>query len=299
MQALVTGASGFTGRHLVEFLLSQGCTVHTLGRQKVPGAEHHPLSLDLPSIQSIITKIRPDYLFHLAGCVTSTSLSEIFNVNVIFAAHLLEALDLAGLSDHTRILIVGSAAEYGTVSEQSLPISEDFAPNPYSLYGISKFTQTQMALNWAQSHRKLLVVRPFTIVGPGMPEHMAIGNFVRQIKAIMKQGRKGKIETGNIDVQRDFLSIQDTVEIYWKLIQTEGAFGRVINACSGRPIALKTMLSYLLEKSGGEIDVCQSERMVRSIDMKTHYGDNRLLLDLVGDMELTSWEKPLDLMLER
>ena len=298
MRALVTGASGFTGRHLVKYLHSQGCSVHTLGRKSVSGAQHHPLTLDYPSIQKVISNLQPDYLFHLAGCMYSKSTSEFLNINVLFASYLLEALESVGLSEKTRVLMVGSAAEYGEILEEVLPLSETVVPMPYSLYGISKLSQTQVGLNWAKENRKLVVVRPFTIVGPGMPQQMAVGHFVKQIGAIKKQGGSGTLFTGNTDVQRDHIFVKDAVDIYWKLLHTHNAYGKVVNVCSGQSVHLQTILAYLIEKSQVKVQVKQKSDLRRSIDMKVHYGDNRLLNSLLGPMDFTPWQEVLNLMLE-
>ena len=301
MRALVTGASGFTGRHLVQWLHTCGCEVFSLGRTRVPDVTHLQLE-DIHDFEQILASVRianPDYLFHLAGTSIAGNLAEIFDVNVIYGANLLAALDAEGLAGKTRVMIMGSAAEYGVVSEKDMPISESMSSNPYNYYGISKLAQTQMALAWGCEDRRVVVVRPFTIMGPGMPTHLAIGDFVEQIRSAIGSGGNGELVTGNLNVSRDFLHVGDAVELCWRLANTNEAFGRVVNLCSGQPLKLQSMVEYLLQLTDCKISLKQSEDRMRHIDMKTHYGDNTRLIDLVGAFQFTPWRVSLKQILER
>ncbi|MDH5523642.1 MAG: NAD-dependent epimerase/dehydratase family protein [Desulfobulbaceae bacterium] len=298
MKVLVTGASGFTGRHLVDFLNSKGCEVFSLGRTKVLNATHFPLSdvCDRQKILSVVQQVRPDHLFHLAGSTESVDYTAAFNVNTVFGTELLAALEFEGLEEHTRVLFVGSAAEYGLVSADTLPVTEKFCPAPYNVYGISKLAQTQMALAWGREGRKIVVVRPFTIMGPGMPAHLAIGDFVGQIKAILNGSSSTTLITGNIDVSRDFLHVSDIVDIYWRLVNAPDSYGKIVNVCSGFPLSLRSIVEYLLQNHACDITLEQSKDRMRQVDMETHYGDHTRLFDLIGEYQFTSWQRSLDEM---
>lgn len=300
MKVVITGASGFVGEHLIRYLQGLDCTIYSIGRSPVSGVTHYTLTSNysLSEVREIIRNVRPDYLFHLAGCVLQNSLSELYKINVEMAADLLEAITLEKLDRHTQILFVGSAAEYGYVSADTLPVSESFHENPMSHYGISKLTQTRMALLWSNEMRKILVVRPFTILGKGMPTYLAVGSFIEQINKIIMMGGKGDLQTGTLISSRDFLSVNDVVKIFWRLINNKKSFGKVINVCKGESILLSDVIKYSIKKSGCNIAIISSEERMRENDMKDHFGDNRLLNKLIGEFKFTPWQSTIDTMLE-
>src|SRR5438067_939120 len=129
MRALITGASGFSGKYLVGFLESQDVEVFTLSLRG------HDLA-NTKRITEELEKAQPDYLFHLAGIATGDSAEEFFRVNVLFAAALLRASRNADIIDRP-ILFVGTAAEYGRINDEDLPVKETSPCRPYNYYGMS------------------------------------------------------------------------------------------------------------------------------------------------------------------
>jgi GDP-4-dehydro-6-deoxy-D-mannose reductase len=300
MNVIITGASGFVGQHLIQFLKSLDCNVNTIGRKGIASVKHYTIAekFCLEDIRNIINKVKPDFIFHLAGCVKNDSLSEQYKINVDYATYILEAVNLESLEQHTKILFVGSAAEYGYVHEEDLPIKESLCAKPLNHYGISKLTQTQMAMSWFNKDRKIIVVRPFTIIGKNMPTYLAIGSFIDQINKIVINGGKGTLHTGTLEVCRDFLSINDVVKIFWKLINNKKAYGRIINVCEGKSTSIYDIVNYCIQQSGCDIELVSTEERIRLNDMKDHFGDNQLLKQLIGDVKLTPWKDTVNTMLE-
>jgi GDP-4-dehydro-6-deoxy-D-mannose reductase len=248
-------------------------------------------------VRHVIAAAQPDYIFHLAGCVAADSLAELYRANVDLAAAILDAVTLEGMDQQTKILFVGSAAEYGYVSGNDLPVAEDFPAAASSHYGISKLAQTKMAMAWSGAGRQVLVVRPFTIMGEGMPAYLAVGSFIEQIAAIQRSGSAGVLKTGNLDTRRDFLCVGDVVWMLWVLINNEDAYGQVVNVCAGVSTRLGDIVDYAIDRSGSTIRVEAVSERIRSRDMADHFGSNRLLNSLLGDMELGSWQSAIDTML--
>ena len=139
-------------------------------------------------------------------------------------------------------MMIGSAAEYGLVSVDQLPITENLTPKPYNLHGISKFAQTQIALSWYKPKRSLVVVRPFTIIGPGMPNYLAIGSFLQQIQSISD---RGTLKTGNLNTARDFINVFDAAHLIWELINNENSYGEIINLCRGTSVPIIDIIKYM------------------------------------------------------
>jgi len=300
-KALVTGANSFTGRYMVRRLQDAGCEVFALGRKPVEGCQYLPLPHvdDKDRIYASIRKTKPDYLIHLAGVVVTTNYVDAFLVNTVFGHHLLESLEKSGLDAHTRVLFVGSAAEYGRTFIGDLPLTEKHCAQPFSIYGISKLAQTYDALKWAESCGRFLVVaRPFTIMGSGMPQHLSIGSFAKQINSILKTNGTGELITGNLNTHRDFLHVEDVVDIYWKLLNTSDFPSQLVNVCSGKPLKLLDIVEYMLEIAGREIKIRLRDELLRVIDDDIHYGDNSKLLNIIGPYKFTSWRTSIEQMIE-
>ncbi|MEM9681010.1 MAG: NAD-dependent epimerase/dehydratase family protein [Bacteroidota bacterium] len=279
---MITGAGGFCGGYLIPYLHERGLEVYTLGMKPVSNKHHYLTDIaDLSYLVSLIQSIKPQYIFHLAGVTISQTPALFYEVNAVYAATLLHALEIAGYED-CPVLLVGTSAEYGLVNQEQLPINEAMPANPYSHYGISKLSQTLMGLALSKRGRPLVMVRPFNIIGCGMPEYLSIQSFVKQIADIIHGRQLPILKVGNLSSSRDFIDIKDVVEAYWKLIQEKDAYGQIINICSGQDIVIRDILLKLVELSGLDIEIQITSNRVKSIDVPVHYGDPEKLRGLIG-----------------
>ena len=94
---------------------------------------------------------------------------------------------------------------------------------------------------------------------------------------------------------RDFIDVEEMVQIYWKLIQTPPAYGEVVNVCSGAPVKIRAALDALLTMAGVHIDVQVDPVRLKAVDVPVHYGSRLKLQQLIGETEAI----PLALSLER
>jgi GDP-4-dehydro-6-deoxy-D-mannose reductase len=168
------------------------------------------------------------------------------------------------------------------VSEKQLPIEEDLPPHPYGHYGISKLAQTLAGLAAARSGRPVVVVRPFNIIGPGMPESLVVQSFAAQVKEICKGKQPPILKVGNLETVRDFLGIREAVRIYWHLIRTPAAYGEVVNVCSGKGTPVREVLKNLIELAGCAVEVRTDPSRVKEMDVPVHYGSIRKLQLFLG-----------------
>ena len=171
MKCLVTGASGFIGSHLTEFLLRQGLSVYGLDKKMgkfltdLPG-DFHFIScnlVDRERVMEAVAGVRPDYVFHLAAQslpkVSWEDPETTFRINVFGTLYLLDAIRAAGIDP--RIVIFCSSGEYA-ISKNGKPISEDFPLEPYNPYALSKITQDHLSfLYWKAHQMRIVRVRPF------------------------------------------------------------------------------------------------------------------------------------------
>ncbi len=299
MKALLTGAGGFCGKHLMAHLEKEGVEIYTLSSQSfAKSPRHHVVDFNnLSAMTSVLISIQPDFVFHLAGISHAFDPALFYQVNTQYAVRLLYLLEHASLGDRP-VLLVGTSAEYGLISEEQLPIREDLPPQPYNHYGISKLAQTLEGLSAAKKGRPVVVVRPFNVIGPGMPEHLVLQSFARQIAQITKGLMPPVIEVGNLESTRDFIDVHDAVDIYWRLIQTPSAWGEVINVCSGRETSIGYLLSRLVEIAGVTLDIRTNPSRFKQIDVKSHYGSVEKLRRLLGTLPVTSLDDSLESVME-
>jgi GDP-4-dehydro-6-deoxy-D-mannose reductase len=285
MKALVTGGGGFCGSHLRRYLEDQGVEVHTIGERPARRERHHQVECvtDMGALGRAVRLSAPDYIFHLAGVMVSPNPIEFFRINTQFAVGLLRALTEAGYADRP-VLLVGTAAEYGVVSGDDLPISEDLPPRPYDHYGISKLAQTLEGLAASRDGRRVAIVRPFNLIGPGMSEHLVLRSFASQIAKIAKGEAPSVITVGNIKSSRDFVDVRDAVAVYWKAARNPACYGEILNVCTGRGTAVEDALRTLLEIAGVEAEVRAEASRLKNIDIPAHYGSTAKLTRLLGPL---------------
>ena len=299
MKILITGSSGFIGSELTNYLISLNQDIYTIGRNKKKIRNHFTLPKKEISkfFDKTLTKVKPDYIFHLAGDFKDDSIDTSLKVNCGLTYELLNSIKKNKSNKNIKILIVGSAAEYGFVSRNKLPVTENTEIEPNSVYGISKSMQAYIVNQYMKSNKNIIYVRPFNVIGKGMSEKLSLGNFNKQINLIKKSKIKPKIILRNMHSSRDFVDVKDTVEIFWKLINSKLSFGKFINICSGESTKIKTVLKYMIKKSDIKIDILANKK-ISTKDMNIYYGDNTLLIKIIGKFKFTEWKSSVnDLML--
>ena len=241
MKILITGSEGFLGRNLVRHLKYLGLNYFSIGIKDLERENHFKISSinDYTNIKKALELIRPDLVFHLAGSPLGDS-NQQTQINFEFSKILVESLKELNLLK-SKLIVMGTAAEYGLIAEAALPVKENHVTKPFTDYGKSKLQQSQFFLSGQAQPLNFMIIRPFNIYGPGMPDYLSISNFVNQIKLPKSHigSTKKVLEVGNLDVERDFLYIDDFIQILWDLSQNVRAYDDVYNVCSGYSFVLK------------------------------------------------------------
>ncbi len=290
-RALVTGASGFCGSHLLDLLDADGIEVHTMGRSPA-GQRYHVCDLfNREAVRKTVADVRPDWVFHLAGAAVASDGEELYSVNVVPAVNLLGAI--GAVHPQAACLLVGTAAEYGIVQAADVPVAEGRAPNPVTHYGASKLAQTVAARQFSREGCRVVVARPSNIIGPGMPAWLALGQFVARINDLVRNGGS-ELVTGDLGSVRDLIDVRDAMGLFWRLIRCEGAAGQIVNVCSGVGTTMRALVGVLMqavEAKHPRLGLSFKEQAsARLGETPIFVGDPRKLVGLVGALSLRSLE---------
>ena len=241
-RVLIFGSKGVIGRHLVKECM----------------AKFGPNSLTLPaksdnswdivnskSVSDLIEGSKPDLIFNSAVSYEE-NFSEAVSVNVIGSQNILESVHRLGLK--ARVILIGSAAEYGNVSAQENPIPETRVLKPYSIYGMTKALQTSLAHFYAPLGVDVIVARLFNISGRGLSERTVLGSVEKQIEEL-KKSQRTSIEVGDLDVIRDYISAEDAAKKLMKIV-SYGKTGEVYNVASGVGSKVGDIVRNVLEENG-------------------------------------------------
>lgn len=294
MRLLVTGAGGFVGGHLVDFLHAEEPAVEIHGVvlphggvswRAASGARVLEADLNDPAAAAaVVEEVRPDRIIHLAG-QSSVHLSWLdpagtMRTNVLGIVHLLDAVRSRGL--RPPVLVVGSAEEYGPVRPEEMPIPEEAPLRPASPYAVSKVAQGALALLYGPAGgMRVVLTRTFHHTGPGRGEAFAESSFARQIAEIESGRRPPVMKVGNLEAVRDFADVRDVVRAYWMLLE-KGEAGAAYNVCSGRGRPIRDLLDMLLAATSARVEVRVDPERLRPSDVPAQVGDPSRLRAATG-----------------
>ena len=239
---------------------------------------------DYGRVRELCARIRPDHVFHLAAqaSVERAWLDPAATLvnNIVAQLSLLRAI--AELRLEPRILIVGSADEYGAVREEDLPIDEETPLRPINPYAVSKIAQDYLGYQYYLSHGLQVVrVRPFGHIGPRQGPGFVVADFARQIARIEAGLQEPVMRVGNLSAQRDLTDVGDMVRGYY-LALAKGKAGEVYNLGSGRAYAIGEILDKLLGMSRVVVRVEIDASRLRPSDIPILVCDSRRFREDTG-----------------
>jgi len=243
MRIIVTGSTGFVGRHLLA-ALPEGATVHTVSRGSGPG-NHHGLDLrDEAAVRSLLTAVRPDVVVHLAAIaqVRDHSASAVRAVNVDAAAQL--AASLWAVRPGARLLAVSTGYVHG---ETTTAAAEDAPLNPVGPYATSK-AEMETAVRAVSRGRDLCIVRPFNHTGPGQSASHAVPAFIEKARAVAS-GAADHLAVGDLSAVRDLADVRDLAQGLVRLVGMS-ELPSMLQVCSGQGRTMATVLQQILDLVG-------------------------------------------------
>lgn len=284
-KAFITGITGFAGSHLAELLLEGDYKVFGTARprSKTDNIDHLRGKIELEdadlldshSLYSILTKIKPDYLFHLAAqsFVQSSwaSPATTMEVNAVGTVHIFEAVRRAGID--SVIQIACSSEEYGLVLPSEIPVKETNPLRPLSPYAVSKVAMDYLGYQYSKSYgMKIVRTRGFNHTGPRRGEVFVTSNFAKQLAEIEKGKKEPILEVGNLEAQRDWTDVRDMVRGYVLAVE-KCEYGEVYNICSEKATKVGEMLDMLLSYSKVKVKIKEDRARMRPSDVPILLGD--------------------------
>jgi GDP-6-deoxy-D-talose 4-dehydrogenase len=285
--ALITGLSGFTGRHLARRLNDDGwsvCGVGTGGADASEESRCFPnLDADLNETAAItrwISEHRPTHVVHLAAQshVVGDPL-RFYQDNLLGTESLLEAVAASGVNVQ-KILIASSANIYG--NSEASPIAESAPYRPVNHYALSKVGVELLAQKWF-ARLPIIVTRPFNYTGPGQSEAFL---FPKLVAAFHR--RDAVIRLGNIDVARDLSDVAFLVEAYALLLRSP-LHSEYFNICSGKSLSIRNAIGILAGLTGHQPEIAVDPTLVRADEITELRGDPARLQKAIGPLEPTPW----------
>lgn len=289
MKALITGAAGFAGRHLVDCLLSQGHSV--TAADLAPPGEPYPegveaVALDVTDEQAcweVVHNAKPDLLLHLAGFAhvaqAEANPQRCLAVNTDGTRHMLNAC----LDGHaaTRFLMISSAEVYGRVAAEQLPVTELQPLRPATVYAASKASAEMFVHHAVARGLHGVVARAFNHIGPGQSDEFVAAAFAHQIARIEAGMQEPVLNVGNLEAVRDFSDVRHTVVGYLACLEV-GQPGDVFNVTSGAAIKIRDIVDALAALSTAKVTVEVDKERLRPLDVPVFNGSGQRLADASG-----------------
>ena len=268
---LITGGSGFIGKHLRKKLSDYGAITSIIDKNPQYTNSINTIKCDIcdyKNLEKVIRDISPEIVFHLAANINRTSefdiIRNMISVNLIGTLNLLEALK--NISSCRSIIVAGTSEEYGN---NQVPFKEYYKEDPISPYSFSKVSVSYLCKMLFNIYKlPIIILRPTLAYGPGQKETMFIPTL---IKALLRNERF--IMTPG-EQTRDFVFIDDLVNAYVRAGVSEGHFGEIFNIGSGKAYKIKDIaykIASFLDKRDfleiGARDYRKSEIMSYFVDI--------------------------------
>ena len=284
MAILVTGANGGFGKVFLPLLRAYyNEPVVCTGRSRIDRGDYCTCDLtDMRAVDDLIKGIRPRLIFHLAGSFAGQFETD-FQVNTLSAKYIFESILNEGLA--TRVVVFGSAAEYGVVVSSDNPVPETLPCRPVSTYGLTKAFQTDMATYYARTTNiDVVVARIFNLATPGLSQRLFYGRAEAMILAY-KKGEIKQLEFGNLESQRDYIELDPATDQLLAIAE-RALSGEIYNVGSGIPKSMRLILKDLLNKAdipeSAVVESCPTIISSKGFDVPVIYADISKVSKLMG-----------------
>lgn len=276
-KALITGITGMVGSHLADYLLENtdwdiigACRwrspldnvehlIDRVNKKERVFFEYADLNDEI-SLITVVRKIKPDYIFHLAAqsypLTSFTAPIDTLTTNVIGTCRLLEAVRLLMEEDKTYkpvVHVCASSEVFGKIPQEKKPdtgIHEDCPFHPASPYAISKVGTDLLGRYYAEAYgMTVMTTRMFTHTGPRRGDVFHESTFAKQIALIEAGLIPPVVQVGNLKSLRTYADVRDAVRAYYMLVTVNPVAGEYYNIGGSYTCEVGDTLDYLLSLS--------------------------------------------------
>ncbi|MDE5941410.1 MAG: NAD-dependent 4,6-dehydratase LegB [Muribaculaceae bacterium] len=295
--ALVTGADGFIGSHLVELLLSQGIKVRALSQYNSFNNWGWLEGIDNPLLEIVCGDVRDaafcrhisqgvDTVFHLAALIaipySYVAPESYVDTNITGTLNICQAARDCGVG---RVIVTSTSEVYGTA--QYVPIDELHPRQPQSPYSATKIGADAIAKSFYNAFGlPVAIVRPFNTYGPRQSARAIIPTIITQIA----NGER-EIKVGDLTPTRDFNFVEDTCRGFLAVAVADGVEGEEINIATGTEVSMGQTLEMIAEVMEADVRYVVDPQRLRPSKSEVFRlcGDNRKIRSLTG------WEPQVSL----
>jgi GDP-4-dehydro-6-deoxy-D-mannose reductase len=281
LRIFISGATGFVGYHLIDFLSSSEHTIYgTSFPHRPPPSEKNIDFLDVrkeEEVFRIIEKTKPHWIFHFAA-VSNVRHSwemrkETLETNLMGTFFFFEAV--RKFCPESRFLFISSSDIYGGMSPEEELLKEENSFHVLSPYSFSKVSGELLSRFYNQVEElDVLIARPFPHTGPGQSPDFVCSDWARQIARIEANLAQPVIRVGNVEVKRDFSDVRDVVKAYFLLLK-KGKRGEAYNVCSEKGVSLRKIIDLLLSSSSPGIAVEADPKKFRKAEIPVLIGSSQ------------------------
>jgi GDP-4-dehydro-6-deoxy-D-mannose reductase len=306
-RVLVTGMTGFIGRHLQRRLVDEGVEmVSGLEDLSIDNAQRVDIR-DRAAVVGALERTKPEVVFHLAGRLKSADPQMLYAANVEGTVALMEAVLMSRL--RPRVIVASSSAVYGA-GGTALTI-EDSTIAPVTHYGASKAAAEMVVQRCIRANGlDAVIVRMFNVVGSGQPPHLAASGFARQVAMRERCAEAPPLRVRRLDAVRDFVDVRDVADALL-VVARGGCSGETYNVCSGKGVSMRRCIDILIHGARASLSYEEVKTIESSTDVPMQIGDRakigrelgwspriplqQSLMDLLEDWRLRYLEMPNEL----
>jgi len=292
-QILVTGATGFIGSHLVEYIIQKGFNVIAFDRYN---PNNHWGWLEQSKYKNDLNVILGDIRDYDSVCKAMDGCSSVFHLAALIGipysynsplAYIrtnvegtYNVLEAAKNLDLEQVLVTSTSETYGTA--QYTPIDEKHPLVGQSPYAASKIAADQLAISYYRSFDlPVKIIRPFNTYGPRQSARAIIPTIISQIL-----NGNNSIKLGNLTPTRDLTFVKDTCGGFFEIYKSDALFGDVINIGMNLEISIGDLADLIANFMDMGITIESSEIRVRPENSEVE----RLVCDNSKLLKHTSWK---------
>ena len=287
MNVLITGSSGFLGKHVADTFIQNGYKVYGISRAPVL-ASYNQYAVDIndfDTINRIVSERDINIIVHTAGKPVVQDCErnpyDAYKVNGLGTSSILEA---ARLNRVSKVISIETDKVYGY--QEAIPTNENAIPNPGSPYEFSKYLATEFAKFYRDYYDlDVISVRPANLYGPF---DFSTSRIIPRALDNLKRGKGIRLYDTALNMKRDFVYVKDATKAIYQLATTQCS-SNIYNISANEPITIKDLADKIVNTLGINIphDIVKKGDSYTEIPLQEIDGD---LLTKEFNFEYTPFE---------